>query len=311
MRKWQRERGQRRRKSAEANTKEPQPAPLQPSFYDAPSEQAPSSEDMGPQEARGEEAADAEINYNREDANVSRDLMSGAEGGSGRFRRGRRGRGGRGRRRSPQGGKTAAAGTSARPTKQAGPVAVAEEPPSAPALPAPAPVALEAPAPVPSKGTVVLAIGLPGSGKSSWFKRHNIVPLSSDMLRSILFDDPTEQRFQDLVFSNLRSMLRARLIAKRPLNYVDTTNLTPHERQNWVKLAKDYGYEIQAVYFDVPLEVCLERNQRRERVVPEDVMRRMAAKLKAPTFEEGFSKVTVVRVKPKSQSEPQIEALSS
>jgi predicted kinase len=170
---------------------------------------------------------------------------------------------------------------------------------------------LEAPAPVPSKGTVVLAIGLPGSGKSSWFKRHNIVPLSSDMLRSILFDDPTEQRFQDLVFSNLRSMLRARLIAKRPLNYVDTTNLTPHERQNWVKLAKDYGYEIQAVYFDVPLEVCLERNQRRERVVPEDVMRRMAAKLKAPTFEEGFSKVTVVRVKPKSQSEPQIEALSS
>jgi hypothetical protein len=28
-------------------------------------------------------------------------------------------------------------------------------------------------------------------------------------------------------------------------------------------------------------------------------MRRMAAKLKAPTFEEGFSKVTVVRVKKK------------
>jgi hypothetical protein len=28
-------------------------------------------------------------------------------------------------------------------------------------------------------------------------------------------------------------------------------------------------------------------------------MRRMAAKLKAPTFQEGFSKVTVVRVKKK------------
>ncbi len=146
----------------------------------------------------------------------------------------------------------------------------------------------------------MLAIGLPGSGKSSWFKRHTLVPLSSDMLRAILFDDPTEQRFQDLIFSNLRSMLRARLIARRPLNYVDTTNLTPQERQNWIKLAKDYGYEIQAVYFDVPLEVCLERNQRRERVVPEDVMRRMSAKLKAPTFDEGFSKVTVVRVKPKA-----------
>ena len=170
-------------------------------------------------------------------------------------------------------------------------------------MPAPAaqtPVVPAAP-PRPSKGTVVLAIGLPGSGKSSWFKRHNITPLSSDMLRSILFDDPQEQRFQDLVFSNLRSMLKARLIARRPMNYVDATNLTPHDRHSWIKLAKDYGYEVQAVFFDVPLEVCMQRNQRRERVVDEDVMRRMAGKLRPPTFEEGFSKVTVVRVKKKDE----------
>jgi len=151
----------------------------------------------------------------------------------------------------------------------------------------------------PPKGAVILAIGLPGSGKSSWFKRHNIAPLSSDVVRMLLFDDAQEQRFQDLVFSNLRSMLKARLIARRPLNYVDATNLTPHERHSWIKLAKDYGYEVQAVFFDVPVEVCLERNQRRDRVVDEDVLRRMAAKLKPPTFEEGFSKVTVVRVKKK------------
>jgi len=150
-----------------------------------------------------------------------------------------------------------------------------------------------------SKGTVVLAIGLPGSGKSSWFKRHNIHPLSSDLLRELLFDDAQEQRFQDLVFSNLRSMLKARLIARRPMNYVDATNLTPHDRHSWIKLAKDYGYDVQGVFFDVPLEVCMERHQRRGRVVPEDIMRKMAGKLKAPTFDEGFSKITVVRVKPK------------
>ncbi len=149
------------------------------------------------------------------------------------------------------------------------------------------------------KGTVVLAIGLPGSGKSSWFKRNKITPLSSDLLRALLFDDPTEQRFQDLIFSNLRSMLKARLIARRPMNYVDATNLTAHERQGWIKLAKDYGYEVQAVLFDVPLEVCMERNRRRDRVVPEEAMRRMAGKLKPPGFEEGFSKITVVRVKQK------------
>jgi predicted kinase len=150
-----------------------------------------------------------------------------------------------------------------------------------------------------SKGTVILAIGLPGSGKSSWFKRHNIHPLSSDLLRELLFDDAQEQRFQDLVFSNLRSMLKARLIARRPMNYVDATNLTPHDRHSWVKLAKDYGYDVQGLFFDVPLEVCMERHQRRGRVVPEEIMRKMAGKLKPPTFEEGFSKITVVRVKQK------------
>lgn len=145
----------------------------------------------------------------------------------------------------------------------------------------------------------MLSIGLPGSGKSTWFKRHNILPLSSDMVRILLFDDVTEQRYQDLVFSTLRSMLRARLLAKRPWNYVDATNLSAHERRSWVKLAHDFGYEAHAVFFDVPAEVCMERNHRRERNVPEDVMRRMASKLRPPKFEEGFAKITVVRLKTK------------
>ena len=147
------------------------------------------------------------------------------------------------------------------------------------------------------KGYVVLAIGLPGSGKTTWFRRRGVTPLSSDLLRNILFDDVEEQRYQGLVFSTLRSLLRARLIARMPLNYVDATNLSIHERRQWIKMAKSFGYETQAVFFDVPLDVCLERNSKRDRSVSEDVMRKMAEKLKPPVFEEGFAKITVVRVK--------------
>lgn len=163
------------------------------------------------------------------------------------------------------------------------------------------PVEHEAVKPRTPKGYVVLAIGLPGSGKTTWFKRRGVLPLSSDMLRSILFDDIDEQRYQKLVFSTLRSLLRARLIAKMPWNYVDASNLSPHERRQWIKMAQSFGYDVQAVFFDVPLEVCLERNQRRERSVSEDVLRKMAERLQPPHFKEGFSKITLVRVKAKDQ----------
>jgi len=154
------------------------------------------------------------------------------------------------------------------------------------------------------RGYVVLAIGLPGSGKTTWYKRRGVTPLSSDLLRSLLFDDITEQRYQGLVFSTLRSLLRARLIAKMPWNYVDATNLSPHERKQWIKMAKSFGYEVQAVFFDVPLAVCLERNSKRDRQVTDEVMHKMAERLRPPTFKEGFEKITVVRVKGQPGAEP-------
>jgi predicted kinase len=287
MRKWMRERLKRRKKQTEQAATEA-PPPLQPTFYDT----QPSAEPAEVEEPEPEPAPPVE----------ERPLPTEPQR-SGEVRRRRRRRGGRGRGGSGVSGqKTAAA--SAAPvttgTDMAEPGASAEI-----GLPeqrdgvASEVVVPQVPTPPASRGTVVLAIGLPGSGKSSWFKRHSVSPLSSDLLRVLLFDDAGEQRFQDLIFSNLRSMLRARLIARRPMNYVDATNLTAHDRQGWIKLAKDYGYDAQAVFFDVPMEVCLERNRKRDRVIPEDVMRRMAGKLKPPRFEEGFSKITVVRVKRK------------
>lgn len=295
MRKWMRERLQRRKKQPEKAGADTTPAPLQPAFYDnQPSPESPAThkEEVNVVEAQTDaHAADAEPSA-PEPGNAATDAAS-------PLRRRRRSRGGRGRRRNARPAPRVATGEQpavAQPVQEE-PAATPQDQPAIPVAP---PAAPRAP-----KGTVVLAIGLPGSGKSAWFKRHNITPLSSDLLRAILFDDPAEQRFQDLIFSNLRSMLKARLIARRPMNYVDATNLTPHDRRGWIKLAKDFGYEVQAVFFDVPVEVCMERNNKRERVVPDDVMRRMAGKLKPPTFDEGFAKITAVRVKKKDSADAQ------
>jgi predicted kinase len=298
MRKWMSERLKRRKKEPEKAGTDPAPAPLQPAFYD--------TEPVQPEPENQRQAAAAPLQPESAQEVPSVEPQPAqprqAENGDVAKRRRRRGRGGRGRgRNGAPPVESAGTGGEPQPSQTASkespaPTAVASHGRATAKAPSPPP---QAEAPRASKGVVVLAIGLPGSGKSSWFKRHNITPLSSDLLRALLFDDPTEQRFQDLIFSNLRSMLKARLIARRPMNYVDATNLSPHERSGWIKLAKDYGYEVQAVFFDVPVEVCLARNQRRERKVPEDAMRRMAGKLKQPTFEEGFSKITVVKVKQK------------
>lgn len=299
MRKWMSERLKRRKKEPEKAGAEPAPAPLQPAFYDnEPARPEPAEVDLAVPAPTQPEPV--QVTPSPEPQPVQPRQGGNADGAK---RRRRRGRGGRGRRGNGAPSVESAATSSAlvapmqTATEDSAPLAVVASHSHTAIRSAAVPPPVEASRP--SKGVVVLAIGLPGSGKSSWFKRHNITPLSSDLLRALLFDDPTEQRFQDLIFSNLRSMLKARLIARRPMNYVDATNLSPHERNGWIKLAKDYGYEVQAVFFDVPVEVCLERNQRRERKVPEDAMRRMAGKLKQPTFEEGFSKITVVKVKKK------------
>jgi len=296
-----RDRGKRRKPPVEKPGQE-NPAPLQPKFPEPTPDEV---EDRQPDfEVRAEEP---EVQPESNESPLRAQTGGGGEAaaqqqlrGDRSRRRGRRGRGSGGGSRSQTpaqvpamprpGGPTGEAAEAA----EAGEAIEATEPAGTPGVRAPQPSRKP-------KGAVVLSIGLPGSGKSTWFKRHNILPLSSDMVRILLFDDVTEQRYQDLVFSTLRSMLRARLLARRPWNYVDATNLSPHERRSWVKLAHDFGYEAHAVFFDVPPEVCIERNRRRDRNVPEDVMQRMASKLRPPKFEEGFAKITVVRLKGKGE----------
>ena len=296
-----RDRSKRRKQQPEKQGQDQQPAPLQPRFPD------PIPDDIG-NRVEGYEPPPPSMPDDEEQP-VPAQTGGGDEPPSRpprdrNRRRGRRGRGGRPQTPAPTTGPALSL------PAPGGPTGEGSEADASPEVNDPV-AASRPPAPhesKKSKGAVVLSIGLPGSGKSTWFKRHSILPLSSDMVRILLFDDVTEQRFQDLVFSTLRSMLRARLLARRPWNYVDATNLSPHERRSWIKLAHDFGYEAHAVFFDVPPEVCIERNRRRERNVPEDVMMRMAGKLRPPKFEEGFAKITVVRLKKKEGEAPAEES---
>lgn len=95
----------------------------------------------------------------------------------------------------------------------------------------------------------------------------------------------------------MRYLLRHRLLLRREVSYVDATHLTIRDRRPYLAMGQLYDCQVEALFFDVPVAVCKERNQNRPRVVPENVIDLLAARLVVPTVAEGFHVVHRATVK--------------
>ncbi len=141
---------------------------------------------------------------------------------------------------------------------------------------------------------IVVLVGLPGSGKSTWLERIGAVGLSSDAVRKLLADDESDQTIHARVFQTIRFLLEQRLAIGRPVTYIDATSLTRKERAPYLEIGRTHGVEVEAIFFDVPLEVCLRSQARRQRVVLSRTRwRRWRRSWRRPRWRKGFTRVVV------------------
>src|SRR4028119_233462 len=112
--------------------------------------------------------------------------------------------------------------------------------------------------------SLVVLIGASGAGKSTFARRHFKATevLSSDFCRGLVSDDENSQAATNDAFDVLHYIAAKRLAAGL-LTVVDATNVQPESRAPLIALARAYHCLPVAIAFNLPEQLCQERNAAR------------------------------------------------
>ena len=131
----------------------------------------------------------------------------------------------------------------------------------------------------------VIFMGLPGSGKSSFYKERFFsthIRISLDLMKT----RHRERRFMDLCLATDQRFV------------IDNTNPTRLDRSKYIEAAKAKRFSIVGYYFQSKVEDCLRRNAGRPHAerVPEVAIFSAAKKFELPSLSDGFEQLFYVRL---------------
>lgn len=157
----------------------------------------------------------------------------------------------------------------------------------------------------PNKPTVIMLVGLPGSGKSLFaqdFKEgqkeefgRDWEIFSSDAMRKELFGDENIQgtpENRELIFSTLFKRIKKHLLDGKDAIF-DATNLNKRRRIHFIKQLENVPCNKGCILIATPYEECLQNNSSRSRVVPEEVIKRMYMNFQPPHKSEGWDWIDI------------------
>lgn len=144
---------------------------------------------------------------------------------------------------------------------------------------------------------LVMLVGLPGSGKSTYArtleKYYSIH--SSDALREEMFGDANENSKESnaQLFNELHKRIKEDLKNGKDVIY-DATNLNRKRRIGFLQDLTNIPCHKSCVLVVAPYYVCLLNNQKRERKVPDYVIKRMYMNFQPPHRTEGWDDIDIV-----------------
>lgn len=135
--------------------------------------------------------------------------------------------------------------------------------------------------------TVYLMSGLPLVGKDTYIAENfrDLPVISLDQIRAEWGIGP--ERKSSEVAAEAKERAKELLRKKQPFVW-NATNILGETRRKLCDLFEAYGAQVEIIYLEVPYQVLLERNQKRERYIPLPALERMISKLEVPEPVEAY-----------------------
>jgi predicted kinase len=145
---------------------------------------------------------------------------------------------------------------------------------------------------------LIILVGLPASGKSTFAKEklanEETIILSSDKLRKELLGDENCQTNNELVFSTLYARAKEHLLNGKNV-VIDATNINIKDRRRTLSHFQGMNIKRIAMVFATPINVCYERDSKRDRVVGIEIIDKFLHRFELPMKYEGFDNIEIIR----------------